>query len=122
MEGNVSVSGINRGLISSQGIIKPVVDGLRKRKNSNKAMKQVPKQQPKVQPKVQAKPQTKQANPYNATKEDMDFSKRSGIELSEVMAQGGVTPKSVTDELKKYGAYSVRFKPSGLYKKPAKKK
>lgn len=45
MEGNVSVSGINRGLISSQGIIKPVVDGLRKRKKSNKEIEM--KQQPK---------------------------------------------------------------------------
>jgi hypothetical protein len=118
MEGNVSVSGINRGLISSQGIIKPVVDGLRKRKKSNKEMKQVPKQQPKTQ----AKPQTKQANTYGATKEDIEFSKRQGIPLSEVMAQGGVTPQSVIKEIKQYGAYSTKIKPSGLYKKPAKKK
>lgn len=120
MEGNVSVSEINRGLISSQGIIRPISNGLRKRKKSNKVMKQVPKQQPKAQAK--AKPRTKQANPYNATKEDIDFSKRQGIPLSEVMAQGGVTPQSVIKEIKQYGAYSTKIKPSGLYKKPAKKK
>lgn len=45
MEGNVSVGGISRGLISSQGIIKPIVDGLRKRKKSNKQIEM--KQQPK---------------------------------------------------------------------------
>ena len=124
MEGNVSVQGVNRELIASQGILKQGVNGLIKRKKSNKQMKQVPKQQPKPKPqlKFQPKPQQK-ANPYGATKEDIDFSKRSGIELSEVMAQGGVTPQSVTDEIKKTGAYTVRMKaPSGLYKKTTKKK
>ena len=86
-------------------------------------MKQQPKQQMKQQPKQQpkAKPQPKPQS-YGATKEDSAFSKRSGIPLSEVMAQGGVTPSSVIKEIEKQGAYTVRIKPSGLYKKTTKKK
>lgn len=113
MEGNVSIAPINRQFIASQGIIKGVGSKLSNRKKSNKEMKQQPKQQMKQQPKAQG---------YRATKEDSAFSKRSGIPLSEVMAQGGVTPKSVMKEIEKYGAYSTKIKPSGLYKKPAKKK
>jgi len=116
MEGNISLSGIDRSIISAQGIIKPAANGLRKRKKSNKEMKQVPKQQPKQQPKPQPQQKPK------PTKEDIDFSKRSGISIDEVMAQGGVTPKSVMKEIEKYGAYSTKIKPSGLYKKPVKKK
>lgn len=55
MEGNVSVQGVNRELIASQGILKDGINGLKKRKKSNKQMKKVPKQQPK--PKTQAKAQ-----------------------------------------------------------------
>jgi hypothetical protein len=117
LEGNVSISPINRQFIASQGIIKGLGSKLSNRKKSNKEMKQQPKQQPKPQPKPKAKAQS-----YGATKEDSAFSKRSGIPLSEVMAQGGVTPKSVMKEIEKQGAYTVRMKPTGLYKKPAKKK
>ncbi len=45
MEGNVSIAPINRQFIASQGIIKGVGSGLRKRKNSNKQIEM--KQQPK---------------------------------------------------------------------------
>lgn len=55
MEGNVSVQGVNRELIASQGIVKDGINGLKKRNKSNKQMKKVPKQQPK--PKTQAKVQ-----------------------------------------------------------------
>jgi len=113
LEGNVSISPINRQFIASQGIIKGLGSKLSNRKKSNKEMKQQPKQQPKPKPKAQS---------YGATKEDSAFSKRSGIPLSDVMAQGGVTPRSVMKEIEKEGAYTVRMKPTGLYKKPAKKK
>jgi hypothetical protein len=119
LEGNVSISPINRQFIASQGIIKGVGSKLSNRKKSNKEMKQQPKQQMKQQPKQQPKPKVQN---YGATKEDSAFSKRSGIPLSEVMAQGGVTPMSVMKEIEKQGAYTVRMKPSGLYKKTTKKK
>lgn len=43
MEGNVSISPINRQFIASQGIIKGVGSKLSNRKKSNKEMKQQPK-------------------------------------------------------------------------------
>jgi len=93
-------------------VAKKTVSYQGKKMDVNVPMRQV-KPQPKPKPKAQN---------YGATKEDSAFSKRSGIPLSEVMAQGGVTPRSVMKEIEKQGAYTVRMKPTGLYKKPAKKK
>lgn len=122
MEGNVAVSGVDRPLIASQGILNKGVYGLIKRKKTNKEMKQVQKQQPKpkAMPKTQPKPS---ASGYRPTKEDSAFSKRNRIPMSEIIGQGGVTPQSVTNEIKKTGGYTVRMKsPSGLYKKTTKNK
>lgn len=117
MEGNVSLSPINRQFIASQGIIKEVGSRLAKRKKTNKEKEM--KQQPK--PKPMAKPQPKPSG-YRPTKADSAFSKRSGIAMSEIIGQGGVTPQSVTNEIKKTGGYMVRMKPTGLYKTKSKKK
>ena len=56
------------------------------------------------------------------TKEDLALAKRTGVSIEDVMAQGGATPASVIKQIKEQRAYDVRFTPSGLYKKPAKKK
>jgi hypothetical protein len=71
-------------------------------------------QQPKPKKAVQKGPMP--------TKEDIAFSKRSGIPLEDVMAQGGVTPASVIKQIKEKRAYDVRYTPVGLYKKTVKKK
>ena len=55
------------------------------------------------------------------TAEDIAFSKRSGISISDVMAQGGVTPSSVLKQIKDKRAYDVKYGP-GLYKAKSKKK
>lgn len=64
--------------------------------------------------------QPKPKQKYTPTKEDIAFSKRSGIPMSDIIAQGGVTPSSVIKEIKKTGGYMVRYTPSGLYKKSVK--
>ena len=48
---------------------------------------------------------------YRATKEDSAFSKRSGIPFSEIKAQGGVTPQSVSNQIKKTGGYFTKYGP-----------
>jgi hypothetical protein len=55
------------------------------------------------------------------TKEDIAFSKKSGISIEQVMAQGGVTPSAVIKQGVKNRAYDVKYGP-GLYKKIVKKK
>jgi len=55
------------------------------------------------------------------TKEDIAFSKKSGISIEQVMAQGGVTPSAVIKQGDKSRAYDVKYGP-GLYKKIVKKK
>jgi hypothetical protein len=55
------------------------------------------------------------------TAADSAFSRRSGIAISEIMAQGGVTPSSVSKQIKDKKAYDVKYGP-GLYKSKTKKK
>jgi len=62
----------------------------------------------------------KEINKYSPTKEDIELSKRSGVSIEDIMAQGGATPSSVIKQIKEQRAYDVKYGP-GLYKKPIKK-
>jgi outer membrane lipoprotein SlyB len=55
-------------------------------------------------------PKPKKKSGQEPTAEDIAFSKRSGISLSDIMAQGGVTPSSVMNQIKKNNAYDVKMK------------
>lgn len=55
--------------------------------------------------------------PKKIMSEDEEYSIRSGIPLSEIKAQGGVTPKDVIDQIQKTGGYFTQYGP-GAYKKP----
>jgi len=55
-------------------------------------------------------PKPKKKSSQEPTAEDIAFSKRSGISLSDIMAQGGVTPSSVMNQIKKNNAYDVKMK------------
>ena len=55
-------------------------------------------------------PKPKKKSSQQPTAEDLAFSKRSGIPLSEVMAQGGVTPSSVMKQIDKNRAYDIKMK------------
>ncbi len=61
--------------------------------------------------------QPKPKQKYTPTKEDIAFSKRSGIPMSDIIAQGGVTPSSVIKEIKKTGGYISKYKGLSKIKK-----
>ena len=102
---NVNVTPVNRAFLQEQGILKGLGSQIKKRKMQKKPMQEMPKKKASQKP----------------TSADSAFSKRSGIPLSEVMAQGGVTPASVSKQIKEKRAYDVKYGP-GLYKPKNKKK
>ena len=102
---NVNITPINRAFLQEQGILKGMGSQIKKRKMQKKPMQETPKKKAAPKP----------------TAEDIAFSKRSGIPLSDIMAQGGVTPASVSKQIKEKRAYDIKYGP-GLYKPKPKKK
>jgi hypothetical protein len=102
--GNINITPVNRAFLQEQGILKGMGSQIKKRKMQKKPMQEMPKKKAAPKP----------------TAADIAFSKKSGISLSDVMAQGGVTPSSVSKQIKDKRAYDVKFGP-GLYKPKSKK-
>jgi hypothetical protein len=144
LEGNVSISPINRQFIASQGIIKGVGSKLSNRKKSNKEMKQQPKPvkrtvsfqgksttvdvsvkqpKPKQQPKMVKGEMGGSYTPAQISKMKSEFAKSLQGQKDYAAKFQKMTPVQKAAEKKKFDAsYSKLKKESAALNAKAKKK